>query len=210
MIVLSCSPPCMCIRIDPPYAVQSILPSQFVPTHCIVALDVGAPYKWSCCHDSWRHETKDIQWKILGWCACEHNLSKVDSWVPSVTFSWVAEFPNCHEESFFHAAVFSPGLQVTRSKHATCDPRAFAYHPLLNPDLGREILRPTFFSASASPLTVHFSPSLFFCILPSNQKHIIERLKLTGYEIQIQVDGDNIIKWDWNRTAMKYKMVSLH
>ena len=206
--MLSCSPPCMCIRIDPPYAVQSILPSQFVPTHCIVVLDVGAPYKWPCCH-----ETKHIQWKYSGkddLVANTTSLLKVDSWVPSLTFSWVTEFSNCHEESFFHAAVFSPGLQVTRSKHATCDPRAFAYHPLLNPDLGREIWRPTFPSASASSVTKHFFPSLFFCILPSNQKHITERLKLTGYEIQIQIDGDNIIKWDWNRTAMKYKMVSLH
>ena len=30
-------------------------------------------------------------------------VAKVDSWVPRLTFSWVTEFPNCHEERFFHA-----------------------------------------------------------------------------------------------------------
>ena len=170
MIVLSCSPPCMCIRIDPPYAVQSVLPSQFVPTHCIVVLNVGAPYKWSCCHDVMKQKISSEKY-LVGVLANTTFLR----WILGSQASWVAEFPNCHEESFFHAAVFSPGLQVTRSKHATCDPRAFAYHPLLNPDLGREILRPTFPSASASSVTKHFFPSLFFCILPSNQKHIIKR-----------------------------------
>ena len=38
-------------------------------------------------------------------CSCFSKRVKAHSWVQSLTFSWVAEFPNCHEESFFYAVI---------------------------------------------------------------------------------------------------------
>ena len=65
-------------------------------------------------NDSLYHTPVKIQWRLefRWWCACEHMLCscfckrvKAHSWVQSLTFSWVAEFPNCHEESFFYAVI---------------------------------------------------------------------------------------------------------